>query len=283
MNENNSTENLFDINGQAIPLSESRVFRPKPVHTFENDSSNKSEVAEFYKICNRSFVFENAHKIGVKFGAKLKLDEFKKNAIAKLDEISQCNSFKNLVNGPKYPFLWPQKMITGDLGIALNEKLLPELKKIYEQRFEGSEFRQSTQDNVNLSGRLSISDSTGYSNLFNLSKSQDVVGWYFPQAFQGFDIDSQNQFFSLKVRHQNFCLSGVIEVAIVLMATPDMLRSEEYYAPILLTTGSKHVDERLITAFKAYGPHLEFWCMTQMLTPGVKQVSEQWTGGLTLF
>ena len=44
-----------------------------------------------------------------------------------------------------------------------------------------------------------------------------------------------------------------------------------------------HSDERLILVLKSYGPHMEFWCMTQMLSKHTTQVSEQWSGGLTLF
>ena len=44
-----------------------------------------------------------------------------------------------------------------------------------------------------------------------------------------------------------------------------------------------HSDERLVLLLKAYGPHMEFWCMTQMLSKNTTQVSEQWAGGLTIF
>jgi hypothetical protein len=44
-----------------------------------------------------------------------------------------------------------------------------------------------------------------------------------------------------------------------------------------------HDDPRLVLLLKSYGPHLEFWCMTQMLTKDVTQVSEQWSGGISIF
>jgi hypothetical protein len=64
---------------------------------------------------------------------------------------------------------------------------------------------------------------------------------------------------------------------------PDMLINSDYYSPILCLSSYIHSDERMILLYKSYGPHLEFWCMTQMLTPNTKQVSEQWTGGITIF
>ena len=39
----------------------------------------------------------------------------------------------------------------------------------------------------------------------------------------------------------------------------------------------------MVMLFKSYGPHLEFWLMSQMLTPNETQVSEQWSGGVTIF
>jgi hypothetical protein len=64
---------------------------------------------------------------------------------------------------------------------------------------------------------------------------------------------------------------------------PDLLISEEFYTPILCMSGYVHRDPRLVLLLKAYGPHLEFWCMTQMLTRDTTQVSEQWAGGITVF
>jgi hypothetical protein len=44
-----------------------------------------------------------------------------------------------------------------------------------------------------------------------------------------------------------------------------------------------HSEKRLALLLKAYGPHMEFWCMTQMLTPDVTKVFEQWLGGLIVY
>jgi hypothetical protein len=45
----------------------------------------------------------------------------------------------------------------------------------------------------------------------------------------------------------------------------------------------EHADPRMVLLLKAYGPHLEFWCMTQMLSRNITQVSEQWAGGLSIY
>ena len=48
-------------------------------------------------------------------------------------------------------------------------------------------------------------------------------------------------------------------------------------------SGVRHVDERLEAVLKSYGPHLEFWVLSNVLTPGKEQISEQWYGGLTIY
>ena len=79
------------------------------------------------------------------------------------------------------------------------------------------------------------------------------------------------------------CLSGGLDVVAAMVGSPGLLVNEEQYPPILCLSAYRHVDPRLVLILKAYGPHLEFWCMTQMLTKTVTQVSEQWAGGLTIF
>ena len=81
----------------------------------------------------------------------------------------------------------------------------------------------------------------------------------------------------------NLCLSGHVDITSVIVGTPDLLIHEEKYPPVLCLSAVQHNDPKLMLCFKAYGHHLEFWCMSQMLTPDVTQVSEQWSGGLTLF
>jgi len=79
------------------------------------------------------------------------------------------------------------------------------------------------------------------------------------------------------------CLSGGLDTCAALIGSPEILHSEDFYMPILIMSSYVYQDDRMVLLVKAYGPHLEFWCLSQMLTKKVTQVSEQWTGGLTLF
>ena len=81
----------------------------------------------------------------------------------------------------------------------------------------------------------------------------------------------------------NKCLSGGIDICAALIGVPELLISDENYAPILCMSSYVHDDSRLVLLLKSYGPHLEFWCMTQMLSKNVTQVSEQWSGGVSIF
>ena len=115
-----------------------------------------------------------------------------------------------------------------------------------------------------------------------LSKS-DICGYYFPQVLQEYSVDAQIlQMKDLK-NIPNICLSGPIEVAIALIGNPNLLINKKYYSPVLCLSGVSHIDKRLISCFKSYGRHLEFWCLSQMLSKDKKQVSEQWSGGLSIF
>ena len=80
--------------------------------------------------------------------------------------------------------------------------------------------------------------------------------------------------------YENLVLSGGLDTAAALVGSPDLLVNKDDYPPVLCLSALKHSDERLMLCFKAYGQHLEFWCMSQMLSPGQTQVSEQWSGGL---
>ena len=79
------------------------------------------------------------------------------------------------------------------------------------------------------------------------------------------------------------CLSGGKDICAALIGSPDLLINEENYAPIICMSSYVHSDSRLVLVLKSYGPHMEFWCMTQMLAKNTTQVSEQWSGGLTIF
>ncbi len=136
-----------------------------------------------------------------------------------------------------------------------------------------------------LRNSLSISENSGYDVFLNNCAESTVVGYFFPTAFQEFDIESQRKRISElpEINDLSISLSGPFEIVYSLISYPQLLYSKENYSPILCASALKHTDPRMVMLFKSYGQHLEFWLMTQMLTPTMTQVSEQWSGGITIF
>ena len=114
---------------------------------------------------------------------------------------------------------------------------------------------------------LVIDRNSRYEEFVNKSTVNTVVGWYFPQALQEFDIASQRSQMKELPQPSEFgvCLSGAKDIASALVGTPELLISSEFYTPILCLSSYVHADPRLVLLLKAYGPHMEFWCMSQML------------------
>ncbi len=117
------------------------------------------------------------------------------------------------------------------------------------------------------------------------TSNSTIVGYYFPTALQEFDIDSQRKrVMDLpKLDKLGLCLSGPFEIIYSLICYPKLLFDKQNYSPILCASSLEHKDPRMVMLLKSYGPHLEFWLMSQMLTPEKTQVSEQWSGGITIY
>lgn len=164
-------------------------------------------------------------------------------------------------------------------------QFLPLIKNIYEDAVEGSWFKATLQGQNTLKKSLQIVEASGYKKFLKSAMSGCVVGCYFPTAFQEFDIKSQRNQMNILPKNENFniCLSGHIEASYSLIMYPDLLFSRKYYSPILCLSSLQHEDPRMIPIIKSYGPHLEFWLLSQMMTSSQTQVSEQWSGGITLY
>jgi hypothetical protein len=212
-------------------------------------------------------------------------DYFKSKAEGLLERIKINNIFCNLAKGVMVPFIVGRKARMVDFGEDLKTNLLPSLKESFNAEFPEAHFKAVLQSNSELSGNITLSSDSRYEKLISALDAGPVVGWYFPQALQEFDIQSQRaQMASLpKLEGAEVCLSGGIDICAAVTGVPDLLISDEFYAPILCMSAYIHRDPRLVLLLKAYGPHMEFWCMTQMLTIDTTQVSEQWAGGLSVF
>jgi hypothetical protein len=264
----------FSNLGRRIPESGLRVFNQIP--------------SEYYRLNQPTLAYsEILGRLKKQDLAPAEVSEktFESTAQNLLGHIESNDDFRNLLNGVHVPFVYADKHKLSDLGIHLEDHLLPSVQKSFNEVFPQSHFKAVLQSNSELKGNIKIASYSGYESLVEATQQGPVVGWYFPQALQEFDVESQRlQLKSLpQLENAQLCLSGAIDICAAVVGSPDLLISEDFYTPIVCMSALQHVDPRMVLLLKAYGPHLEFWCMTQMLTKELTQVSEQWSGGLCIF
>lgn len=264
----------FNDSGRRIPDGAMRVFGKVPSNYYRLTQS----VVDYELILNRSKQ-HNTHPVS------LTTAEFKSQAEILLEKIRVSPEYANLLKGVHIPFVFPCHAGEADLGTNLKNTLLPNLQKSFTARYPDAHFKAILQSNAELLGNITLDPASRYEQFMAASKQGPIVGWYFPQALQEFDVKSQRQQMTLLpvLQGANVCLGGGMDICAALIGSPDLLISDEFYAPILCMSAYVYTDPRLVLLLKSYGPHLEFWCMTQMLTKDTIQVSEQWAGGLTIY
>ena len=264
----------FNEHGRCIPYLGARVFSSEPSYYYQL----KQPEINYQLIYERCSAFSERP---LQTGAA----NFASKADVILNEIKADLNFEKLLNGVHIPFIFKRASNETDLGEILQSSLLPNLKKSFNKVYPEAHFKAILQSNSELRGNISIAPASNYEELITTSDKSELVGWYFPQALQEFDVESQRkQIMALpKIKDAKVCLSGGFDVCAALIGSPELLINEQTYAPILCISAYVHTDPRLVLLLKSYGPHLEFWCMTQMLTKNTTQVSEQWSGGLTVF
>ena len=264
----------FNEHGRCVPYLGARVFSSEPSYYYQL----KQPEINYELIYERCSTFSD---LPLQTGAGI----FARKADVILNKIKEDSNYANLLNGVHIPFVLKRAPNASDLGEILQTSLLPNLKKSFNKVYPNAHFKAILQSNSELRGNITVSPGSNYEELLGSSNNSEIVGWYFPQALQEFDIESQRkQLVALpKIKGAKFCLSGGFDINAALIGSPELLINESSYAPILCMSAYVHSDPRLVLLLKSYGPHMEFWCMTQMLTKNITQVSEQWAGGLTIF
>ncbi len=264
----------FNESGRCIPGEGMRVFGSTPSH--------------YYTLVQPELdyaqILRNAVAAGSSFG-NLRAEDFKSASGELLRVVNADSNYAGLLKGVHVPFVIPQEGSVADLGDHLEQVLLPRLKASFNSAFPESHFKAVLQSDSKLADHVTVAADSRHQALINAAQRGPVVGLYFPQAFQEFDVDSQRrQMHALPpLQGAQTCLSGGMDVCAALTGVPGLLINEQAYSPILCLSAYQHADPRMVLLLKSYGPHLEFWCMTQMLTKTLTQVSEQWAGGLTVF
>jgi hypothetical protein len=265
---------FFNMLGRSKPTEKCRVFSNVPKN--------------FYKIDPFAAKYSAQHDLAITNGLlddRLSQKTVDECLISVKREIGKNPDYKNLFKAVAIPFCFSIPNLGADLGTKLENDWLPLLKQEFERQVPGSSFKATLQGETTLQGSLAVSKNSGYDLFLEHCRTAAVAGYYFPTAFQEFDIASQRARISglPEISDLETCLSGPFEIIYSLLSYPKLLFSQTNYSPILCASALEHKDPRMIMMFKSYGPHLEFWLMTQMLTPNKTQVSEQWSGGITIF
>ena len=266
------THTVFDGQGRRVPFKGMRVF---------------SEVSLwYYKLKQPQDSFEDILSRSRKHAGvdpAVTAESFESVCVALKRKVADEPSLNGLFKGVHVPFICSQASGETDLGTELEKTTLPSVATSFKAAFPDLQFKATLQGSSKLSGELSVAEGSRYERFLESYKKGAIAGWYFPQALQEYDIASQRAQMGSLPLPDHLVLSGGVDTGAALVGSPSLLVNEENYPPVLCLSALKHADERLMLCLKAYGHHLEFWCMSQMLTPELTQVSEQWSGGLTLF
>ena len=268
MKEFNESHKLFDENGWRIPNGIYETFSEKPNWFFKLGD----EIFDDKTAIERIYKYQNINKKTITFEA---LNEVE-------NKINSNTSFRDINKGLKVPF-FIKKTKFDDIGTYFEENLLEQVSKSFTDFHPESHFKAIIQDKTDLKKKLFPTKNSGYDDFINRLSKSDICGYYFPQVLQEYSVDAQTTQMKDLKNISNICLSGPIEVSSSLIGNPNLLINKKYYSPVLCLSGVTHIDERLISCFKSYGRHLEFWCLSQMLSKGKKQVSEQWSGGISIY
>ena len=264
----------FDKSGWRVPSSDMRTFGESRSNYYRLDQPLIDYASILNRICRH---------LGIDLD--ITAEQFEVRVASLLSRLRSSTALGNLAGGVYVPFAYKRVQQGADLGTELQNYLLPGLQKSFTERFPEARFKAVLQGDSALASRISLDPHARYQEFVDASERGTVVGIYFPQALQEFDLASQRrQMQSLpQPPGASVCLSGGIDICAALTGIPELLFSEDFYTPIPTMAAYVHADERLVLLLKAYGPHMEFWCITQMLTKNITQVSEQWAGGLTIY
>ena len=265
----------FDKDGWLIPVEEEKVFQ--------------KAASQYYKFSDCELDTDLVvRKLQIEGSAVAK-----KRAIEELmglaEALSEKKTLSALLRGPHYPFLIRAETFSAaDLGASLNVSLVRAITRSLLSEYPDASVSYHSQGNVEIDSNIHELPGLGQDEIRAfIEEGKDVIGWLFPQALSGYSITSQRRAIQrIKASSQQeiaIALGGVLDVGAALVTTPTMLIDQTTYSPIICMSGVGHRDTRYCINVKSYGTSLEFWCMPSALTLGVEQVSEQWSGAISVF
>ena len=195
----------FDQSGRAIPLPGMNGI------TDVKRSFYFSQPRTF----NYSAIITNLQEL---FGPNFRFisaDEFEKKCIALARWIKDNPLISNILKGPHFPFVIPQ--LVGDCGQQLDDVIIPVLELSYQAHFPKRMFTNFYHGD--LAKKVTVVDGTRQERLVKAMALGSACGWYFPEALQGFGIETSRELISYLP--EELILSGM-EVPIVVATFPDV-------------------------------------------------------------
>jgi hypothetical protein len=269
LKEGTEMKQLFDKYGRRTPFHGMRVYNQISRRYFQ---TNQPEI-DFTEIHSRIMRFG-----GIESSVSAKT--FEKICQEMLNDLATDSEVASILNGIHLPFICPALPESTEINKEMLE-LAEAVQNSFKDKFPEYDFYHLAKKHLEQNGEVEVAQSSRYERFEEARRNGSVVGWYFPTCLAEYDIDSQRE--QTESLPPQFVLSGMAEASMALVGCPDLLLNKETYPHHLCLTALKDADERFFYCFEAYGYNLVFNRRTNVLIPGVKQLSEQFAGGLTVF
>lgn len=260
-------EALFDDYGRRVPYEGMRVFNQvsRRYNSLQQPDLNYPRILARLK-----------EHLGVKAGAP----EFEAACTGILSSLADDCRMKRLLKGVRVPFICPPRRPETSRAAEVYSYVAA-AGRAYRAMFPEFDFQDLSKGKA--AGDVHYAPACRYEKFDEARCSGAVVGWYFPNCLSEYDLASQRAQIKTLPFEDTCVLSGIVDAAAAIIGSPDLLRNDEAYPHHLCLSAVVDEDDRFFYTFEAYDPDLWFNRRSQMLAPGVTQVSEAWAGGLTVF
>lgn len=268
---------LFDEHGRRIPYEGMRVFNQVSRRYFNLVQPPIDYAAIYGRI--------TAH---LHLSPPFPEQRFGETCEAILQGIRADAGLANLAKGVYVPFLCPPSAAAGR-----SEELAEFLVAVgssYTARYPAQRFLNLCPGKPGSS--VLLAPGSGYEKLEESRKNAYIIGIYFPTSLSEYDLASQRrqmatlpEAVSYSGGQAQIVLSGAVDAAAALIGSPELLTNERSYPNHLCVSALQEPGdpEPIAYTFESYNPGLRFRYRSNILVAPYTQVSEQWSGGLTVF
>lgn len=266
-----SIEPLFDEHGRRIPYQWMRVHNQVSRQYFRLIQP----AVDYGAVWRRTVEF-----LGIEHPS-VSGEEFAGIAEGLLARLRADAALANLTRGIYVPFLCPPAIA----GRAEDlRRLFDAVNRSFTDRFPDADFMDLCPGKPDDSAVVAAG--SRYEELENARTRGFLAGIYFPNCLSEFDVASQRKQMATlpaSLGDAAIVLSGPAEAAAAFIGSPGLLANDDSYPHHLCLSAIEEPEEQIVYTFEAYGHNLRFRHRSNMLTPEVTQLSEQWAGGLSIF